>query len=285
MAHIFIHAFKHSFLDALKLLPFLLVTYIVMELIEHRAGEKTAAVISRSGKFGPLAGGLLGALPQCGFSASGASLYSGRVITLGTLFAIFLSTSDEMIPVMISSRAKMSTLFIILAVKVLLGVAVGFVIDLVFKRHDTVNIGGICESENCRCEEGIFRSALHHTFNVFLFVFLVGFVLEMVIALIGEDVLARFMSTLPIASQMISAAIALIPNCASSVIITELYLEGVISAGAMMSGLLTGAGIGMLVLFRTNKNTRENLSVAFSLWSIGVILGVILDLVNFGALL
>lgn len=282
--HILLHALEHSVLDALKLLPFLLLTYLIMEMLEHTTGERVTALISRSGKVGPLIGGLLGAAPQCGFSASGAGLYSGRVITLGTLFAIFLSTSDEMIPVMISNRVAVSTVITVLIAKIVIGIVVGFIVDFTFKRDD-VNIVDICETEGCHCEKGVFRSALHHTVSVFFFVLVVGFLLEAIIGFVGEETIARVMSGIPVLSNLLSATVGLIPNCAASVVITELYLEGVISAGSMMSGLLTGAGIGTLVLFRTNKCLKENLLILFSLWLVGILAGLLLDLVGFGGLL
>lgn len=283
--HILLHALEHSILDALKLLPFLFLTYLLMELMEHTAGDKVTRVISRSGKVGPLAGGLLGAVPQCGFSASGASLYSGRVITLGTLFAIFLSTSDEMIPVMISNRVGVSVIVTILLTKIIIGVISGFIIDFVFCRKENVKIGDLCEEEGCHCENGVLLSAIHHSLGVFIFVFFVGFILEAVIGFVGEDAIGNAMSNIPVVSNLLSATVGLIPNCAASVVITELYLEGVISAGAMMSGLLTGAGIGTLVLFKTNKSLKENIIIVVGLWLIGIVLGLLLDLVGFGGLL
>jgi len=220
--HILVHSFEHAFFDALKLLPFLFLTYLLMEMMEHTAGDKATKIISRSGKVGPLFGGFLGAVPQCGFSASGAGLYSGRVITLGTLFAIFLSTSDEMIPVMISNGVGASTLLKILGTKVLLGIAVGFVVDLLIKRKDNVKIGDICETEGCHCEDGIFRSAIRHTIGVFIFILAVGFLLEAVMGFVGEDVLSRIMSDTPFLSNVVAATVGLIPNCAASVVVTEL---------------------------------------------------------------
>ena len=283
--HILLHALEHSVLDALKLLPFLFLTYLIMEMLEHTTGDKVTKMISRSGKVGPLFGGLLGAVPQCGFSASGAGLYSGRVITLGTLFAIFLSTSDEMIPVMLSNRADITTVLTILATKIVIGIAVGFVIDLAFVKKEEVKIVDICENEGCHCENGVLRSALHHTLSVFAFVLAVGFILETVIGFVGEDVIAAVMSDMPVVSNVLAATVGLIPNCAASVVITELYLEGVISAGSMMSGLLTGAGIGTLVLFRTNKSLKENLVILLSLWLIGIAVGLVLDVAGFGGIL
>ena len=285
MEHIILHSLEHSLLDAIRLLPFLFLTYFLMELLEHSAGDKVTGIISRSGKIGPLFGSLLGAVPQCGFSASASGLYSGRIITLGTLFAIFLSTSDEMLPVMISSRIPVKTLVIVLATKVVIGALVGFAVDFIFRKKDEVKIGSICESEGCHCEKGVLRSALHHTLGVFFFVFAVGFALEIIIASVGEERIAEFVSALPALSNIISATIGLIPNCAASVVITELYVEGVISAGAMISGLLTGAGVGTLVLFKTNKSLKENFAIVFALWCVGALFGIILDLIGFGAIL
>lgn len=285
MTQILLHAVEHSILDALKLFPFLFVTYFLMEIIEHTAGDKVTKIISRSGKVGPLAGAVLGAVPQCSFSAMASGLYSGRVITLGTLFAVFLSTSDEMLPVMLSNRVGFSTLFTLLITKVLIGMAVGFAVDIIFRKKEKVKIDNICEEEGCHCEDGVFLSALRHSFSVFIFIFAVGFALEAVIGFVGEDVLAGITSDIPLLSNIISATVGLIPNCASSVVITELYLEGVISAGSMMSGLLTGAGVGTLVLFRTNKNYKENILIVLTLWAIGTVFGLLLDLVGFGVIL
>lgn len=280
--HILLHALKHTLKDGVSLLPFLFLTYFLMELIEHTSKDKTKAFITSSGRFGPLVGGVLGTLPQCGFSAAIAGLYSGRVITLGTLFAIFLSTSDEMLPIMISNKFPVSSLVTVIVTKALIGVAVGFAIDLILKRKsNTQGITHICEDEGCHCEKGVLRSALHHTLSVFLFIIAVGFVLEAVIGLVGEDLIASLVSGAPIVSNIVAALIGLIPNCAASVVITELYVEGIISAGAMMSGLLVGAGMGTLVLFRTNKNLKENLLILLSLWAVGTLAGVLLDVGEF----
>lgn len=283
--HVLFHALYHSFIDAIKLLPFLFVTYLLMEFIEHTAGDKATKIISRSGKVGPLVAGLLGGLPQCQFSAASAGLYSGRVITIGTLFAVFLSTSDEMIPVMISNSFPVKNIFTLILTKIVFAVLVGFIIDFVFKKRSSVEIGNICEEEGCHCENGIFRSALHHTINVFFFILAVGFFLEAVIGFIGENSLQKLFNSQPVISNFVSAFVGLIPNCAASVVICELYLEKVISAGAMMSGLFTGAGVGTLVLFKTNKNLRENFIIIISLWIVGALLGVLLDGLGFQNLL
>ncbi|MBQ7897595.1 MAG: arsenic efflux protein [Clostridia bacterium] len=280
--HIFLHALEHTLKDGISLLPFLFLTYFLMELIEHTSKDKAKAFISSSGRFGPLVGGVLGTIPQCGFSAAIAGLYSGRVITLGTLFAIFLSTSDEMLPIMISNKFPVSSVVTVIVTKALIGAVVGFLVDLILKRRSNAeHITHVCEDEGCHCENGVLRSALHHTLSVFLFIFAVGFILEAVIGILGEDLLASLISGAPVISNIVTATIGLIPNCAASVVITELYIEGIISAGAMMSGLLVGAGMGTLVLFRTNKNLKENLLILLSLWTIGALAGVLLDTVGF----
>ena len=245
-------------IDGIKLLPFLLITYIIMEYIEHKTGEKAKKVIQKSGKFGPLWGGILGIFPQCGFSAAAANLYAGKIITLGTLIAIFLSTSDEMLPVLISEAAPIGTILEILGIKLVIGIIVGFLIDIVgraFKKKKEEGpseeaIGEICEHEHCHCEEeGIFLSALKHTLHIFIFILLVTLALNMVIYFMGEETLANIILNKPIIGPIIAAIVGFIPNCAGSVIITKLYLSQVISMGSMIAGLLVGSGIGILVLF------------------------------------
>lgn len=280
--HVLLHSLEHSLLDSLKLLPFLFVTYFLMECLEHMAGERATALISRSGRVGTLLGGILGAVPQCGFSAAAASLYSGRVITLGTLFAVFLSTSDEMLPIMISAKAPMGEILQIIGVKAAVGIAVGLALDLILKRRESLRVSELCEEAGCDCEkEGVFRSALRHTLVVFCFIFAVSLVLEIILATVGEDALTSLSLGVPVISNLISAAVGLIPNCAASVVLTELYLDGVLTAGALTSGLLTGAGVGLLVLFKTNKSLKENLLITLTLWATGAFFGVLLDLVGF----
>ena len=285
--HILLHSLKHTLVDTIPILPFLFITYFIMELIEHMAGDKTADFIARSGRLGTIFGGLLGALPQCGFSAAVAGLYAGRVITLGTLFATFLSTSDEMLPIMISSKFPARSIIIILATKVFFGILIGFVIDLVMRKRGRASmIARFCEDEGCHCEdEGVFRSSLYHTLKVYFFVFVTGLFFQIIIGLVGEDLLASVILDLPILSNFISALVGLIPNCASSVVITELYLSDLLSAGAMMSGLFVSAGVGSLVLFRTNKKMKENLLILLSLLVIGAVSGIILDYIGFGKLI
>ena len=271
--------------DALKLLPFLFVTYFVMEYIEHKAGNKAEQMIQKAGRFGPLLGSMLGIFPQCGFSAAASSLYAGRIITLGTLISIFLSTSDEMLPIFISEQVPVVTILKILGVKVLIGMAAGFVIDLVIRKkrseslkHEHLKIEEMCNHQHCHCAEGkILKSALSHTMQIFFFIILISFVLNLLIGMIGEDSLAGILSGKPILGPLLSGIVGLIPNCAASVILTQLYLEGLLSAGSMIAGLLVGAGVGLLVLFKVNDDFGENVKITVILYAIGVISGMIIE--------
>ncbi len=267
--------------DTLKLLPFLFATYLLMEFIEHKSSEKTEHFLTRGGKFGPVFGALLGIVPQCGFSASAASLYSGRIISLGTLVAIFLSTSDEMLPVLLSERIEISRIVEIIVIKIVVAIILGVSIDLVVKKK-SVSISSLCDDENCNCEEcSIFKSALIHSVQIAFFIFVISIGLNSVFHSIGEDKLGSLFTSTPILGCMASAFVGLIPNCAASVVITELFINGVISTGAMLSGLLTGCGIGLLVLFRTNKkNVLENISITVLMYILGVVIGSIVDLLG-----
>ena len=276
--HEFLHILEHSVLDTLKLLPFLLLTYLLMEYLEHKMSDKAAAVINRAGKYGPVLGGALGIVPQCGFSAAMSNLYAGGLITRGTLLAVFLSTSDEMLPILISEQVPLPLVLKILAVKVVAAIIAGLLIDLVFKAKRHTDIHDLCEDENCHCEHGIFVSALKHTGHILLFIFIVNFALTAVIEYIGEESLANFIMNKPVIGEILSGLIGLIPNCASSVAITELYLQGGMSVGAMLSGLLTGSGIGLLVLFRMNKSAKDSFKMLALLYISGVILGFLAGL-------
>lgn len=351
-AEILPHAFEHAFIDTLKLVPFLFVTYLAMEALEHYASSKSIAAVRRAGTAGPVIGALLGVVPQCGFSAAAATLYSARVITLGTLFAVFLSTSDEMLPIMIAAQAPAGFIAEVLAIKALCGLIAGFAIDAVLRlRHhaaEAMRIHDLCERDHCGCDDeddvpsalfdvcqkheesaanriddwgaeysneeergaelacasderherdhvhgydrghdhsrdhvhahsfgAIAKSSLVHTLQVTLFIFLVSLALEIVIDGVGEDALASFISANSNLSVVVSAIVGLIPNCAASVVLTELYLEGALSTGAMLAGLLVSAGVGLLVLFRANRPMRENFLIAAGLVACGVVFGLI----------
>lgn len=271
-----------AFKDCVKLLPFLFLTYLAMEYIEHKAGSKMQGMIQRSGRFGPVLGSILGAFPQCGFSAAASNLYAGRIVTIGTLMAVYLSTSDEMLPVLISENAGIGMILKILCVKMGIGILAGFVIDMTVNRsagtkRRELEISHLCEHEHCRCEEGIVKSALRHTVEIFIYILLISLVLNIVIALVGEESLAGLFLNKPVIGELTAGVIGLIPNCASSVVLTQLYLEGVMSAGAMLSGLLAGSGIGIAVLCRVNDRRRENIKIILLLYGIGVISGIIIE--------
>lgn len=307
-----------TLIDSIKLVPFLFLTYLAMEYLEHKAGEKTTHMVRKAGKMGPLIGGVAGVLPQCGFSAAASNLYAGRVITLGTLIAIYLSTSDEMLPILISEKVDIRFMLGVLGAKAAIGAVAGFVIDLLIREqkvhhhghtehghthgHSVQGVHGqkaeadshghdhkddhaeqehiheICEHDNCHCEEdGIFLSAVKHTLQITFFIMVIGFVLNVVLHFVGEDALANLILNRPVLGPVLAGLVGLIPNCAASVTVTQLYLKGVISLGAMMSGLLVGAGVGLLVLFRVNPDKKENLKIVGILYVIGVLAGCVID--------
>lgn len=222
-------------------------------------------------------------MPQCGFSAAASSLYAGRVITVGTLLAVFLSTSDEMLPIFISAAVPAVTIVKILAAKVLIAVVSGFVVEAVYvnlfkKKEKDMDIHIVCEEEHCKCEDGALKSACKHTVKIFIYILLITFVLTLGIEIIGEENLAVVFQNIPVVGELIAALVGLIPNCASSVVITELYLSGIIGAGAMMSGLLVNAGVGLLILFRLNRDWKQNAGIVAALYALGVFWGVLIEL-------
>ena len=277
----FVDILLDTALDALKLLPFLFVTYLLLEFLEERLEKRSVTAIHKAGRWGPVLGSLLGVVPQCGFSAAASNLYAGGVVSFGTLLAVFLSTSDEMLPILISARTDTLLILKILLVKALAGMLAGFAADTFLRRRGFARsrtIHDMCEDEGCRCEDGVFKSALRHTLKIFIFLILVMLVLNTALALLGEERLAAFILNRPVAGELLAGLIGLIPNCAASVVITQLYLEGGMSAGAMLAGLLTGSGVGLLVLFRMNRNIKENLRMLCAVYSSGVILGFLAGL-------
>lgn len=269
-----------TYIDSLRILPFLFLAYLAMECLEHWTGGRMQAIVRKSGKAGPAIGGILGIFPQCGFSAAAANLYAGRIITLGTLMAVFLSTSDEMLPIMISENVGISMIGKILLIKVLFALAAGFLVDVLFRKKEEPQIGHLCERQHCHCERGIWRSAFSHTWRIFLYIILVSLILNFVIALIGEETLAAVVLNRPALSLFVSALVGMIPNCASSVVLTQLYLGGVLGAGALMAGLLSGSGVGFLVLLRVNENRKENLRIFGLLYVLGVAGGALIQLLG-----
>ena len=284
MVNIMLDVLMDTLIDSIKILPFLFLTYLIMEYIEHKTSDKSKQLIKKSGKFGPFVGGILGVFPQCGFSAAASNLYAGRIITLGTLIAIFLSTSDEMLPILISESADISIILKILFIKLIIGIISGFTIDFFLRRKNTENIDekieDICEHEHCHCDHGIIKSSIKHSLNIFIYIILISLILNTVIHFVGEDTLSNLLLNKTILGPIIAGFIGLIPNCASSVILTKLYLSGVVSAATMISGLLVGAGVGLLVLYKSNKNLKQNIAITILLYLLGIFFGIILELLG-----
>lgn len=269
-------------IDTIKLIPFLFITYLIMEYIEHKTSNKLRDTIKKSGKFGPLLGAVVGIFPQCGFSVSATNLYAGRVITIGTLIAVYITTSDEMLPILLTEAVPITTILTILGIKLVLGIIAGFIVDFIFKfvkkENQEQDIEELCEHEHCHCEEGIVSSATKHTLNITIFIFVITLILNGIITYIGEDTIAHFISKNVILGPIIAGLIGLVPNCASSVILTELFISNVISMPVLISGVAVNAGVGLLVLFKTNTNIKENVSIIGILYVIGVISGIVLEL-------
>ena len=271
-----------TIIDSVKLLPFLFLTYLAMEYLEHKTSAKTKRFVKNSGKAGPVIGALLGAVPQCGFSTAASNLYAGKVITMGTLIAIFMSTSDEMIPVFLSEQVNVLVLVKLILMKIIIGlimcVAIDFIVRRTKKSYNMVEkIGHVCDHDHCGCETSIFKSALRHTITIFAFIVVISFALNTVIHFVGEDTLGNIILNKPVIGPMISGIIGLIPNCASSVVLTQLYIEGVLGIGSLMAGLLAGSGVGILVLFRENDDMKDNLRILAILYVSGVAWGIIID--------
>ncbi len=349
-----IEVIEETLIDSIKILPFLLITYIIMEYIEHKMKDKSKKAIKKSGKYGPIIGSILGIFPQCGFSVSATNLYAGRVITLGTLIAIYLSTSDEMLPIFISEAVPVTTIVKILLTKLIIGIIAGFAIDITIRQFrkrkankinkkaqqmninkdikindsesikeinqnkdinenenikeinqnkdknrkqinqnnkkdikeiqiinqedEEINIEHLCEEGHCHCEhDGIIKSAIKHTINIFLFIIIITFIINTLVYFIGEEAISSLLLNTVFLGPIVAGLIGLIPNCAASVILTNMYLENVISAASLISGLLVGAGVGLAVLFKTNKNLKENIRIVIILYLIGVISGFIIQ--------
>lgn len=281
-----------ALLDTVKLVPFLLLACCLMEYLEHQTGERARRLVGRAGKFGPVVGGVLGIMPQCGFSAAASNLYAGRVITMGTLIAIYLSTSDEMLPILISERVPVSRILWILLLKALIGISAGLTVDFCLRKKKKAGQSGICgEESGCggracdghghsggTCQRGIFGSALSHTMKIALFILLVEVVLNLILHYVGEDVMAGLLLNRRILGPVFAGLVGLIPNCAGSVILTQLYLQGALGIGSVMAGLLSGSGVGLLVLFRVNRDRRENLKILGLLYVIGVAAGIVIGM-------
>lgn len=313
---LFVDVLADSVIDTLKLIPFLFVTYLAMEALEHFASNKVKETVERADAAGPVVGALLGALPQCGFSAMAATLFSGRVVTAGTLVAVILSTSDEMIPVFVAHQQPAGRMLSIIAIKVVLGIVAGLLLDLVLRLlhragDGHTHIHELCEREHCHCEEadeldeehhdrdhhgdhhdhhehghhhghghshhgawGIVRSACVHTAQVTTFIFLISLLFGLIIEGLGVDSIRSMLAYHPVRATFIAALVGLIPNCGASVAIAELFLDGTLATGPMLAGLLSSGGVGLLVLWRTNADARQNVYVTLLVYGVAVLAGL-----------
>ena len=293
-----------TLLDSARLLPFLFVAYLAIELLEHYAGDRTDRLMQRAGRYGPVVGALVGVVPQCGFSAMGASLYADRIVSLGTFVAVILSTSDEMLPLLLAEHVEVGLLARILVTKAVLGVILGFATDLVLRAVlGRTSLAGVDESDagegqdedaefdpsayscDCGCGEPLTRgqtawwvvvNSAYRTFQVVVFIFVVSVLLNALIALVGEDALASFLSGNAVVATLVSGLVGLVPNCAASVVLTQLYIDGVLGFAPMIAGTLVAGGAGYLVLFRMNGNMRENAAIVGIVYALGVCVGLVM---------
>lgn len=268
-----------TLIDALKLIPFLFFAFLLLECIEHKLSIKSKEKISKAGKFGPILGSILGAIPQCGFGSMATNLYAARVISLGTLISIYLSTSDEMLPIMLSENIELPFILKIIGIKVLIGMICGFIIDFIYHKNEEEKIVNLCEKEHCDCEHGILKSSIKHTLNIIIFIMIISFVLNIGMDTLGEENLSKLFMRDSIFGPFISSLLGLIPNCGASVIITELYLHNTISIGSLIGGLLTNSGVALLILFKVNKNIKENINILITLYLIGAICGILIGII------
>lgn len=271
-----------TLIDSVKLIPFLFITFLLMEYLEHKMTNKNKKIIKKAGKYGPFIGSILGAFPQCGFSVAATNLYATRIISLGTLIAIYLSTSDEMLPILLSEKASLSLIIEIIVIKVIVGMFFGFIIDLFMKQKKVTNheIKDFCHDHHCDCEHSILKSTLKHTLNIIIFIFLITFVLNIGFDYLGEDKLAKLFMKDSFFGPFLSSLIGLIPNCGASVVITELYLNNTISFASTISGLLTGSGVAFLILFKVNQSPKENIKILSLVYFIGVLVGLLFQLIG-----
>lgn len=266
-------------LDSLRALPFLLAAFILMEMLEKHSDKLVDKVFNKIGRSGPLIGAIMGLVPQCGFSAAMSNLYAGGVVTLGTLIAVFLSTSDEAVIIMLSSPDAVSKIIPLLAVKFIIAVIFGFAVDIVM--HNSAmhtHFDEICVDCGCHDRKGIIGPVLVHTRRVFLWLFAISFVLNVLLEMIGSEQLAGLLGSNTLFQPLITALIGLIPNCAVSVMFTKLYLAGTLSFASTVAGLSSGAGLGLIVLCKMNKNRNDTVRIAAILYACAAAAGVVIGL-------
>lgn len=279
------HILEHTIIDSVKIIPLIFFIYLIIEYFEHKNNTWISHKLMKTKRFGAVWGALLGSIPQCGFSVIAADLYSKRSITLGTLIAIFVATSDEAVPIILSYPEKSYLVISVITVKIAIAVICGLIVDMVYKGKSEKNI---CEEEhhhehfhgNCEsCDGGIVKSAIRHTLKIFLFVLIASLILTMLVEWVGEDRLSVYLLNGSVFQPFAAALVGLIPNCAASVVLTKTYLSGAVSFGSLIAGLSSGAGVGILLLLKRNKNIKESIGIIVLLYLIGAVSGTLLNLI------
>ena len=282
--HLIYHSFLHSFSDSIKILPFIFLMYILIEYIEHKNNTDLSHFLMKAKGAAPLYGSLLGAVPQCGFSVIASDLYAKKSLSLGTLIAIFIATSDEAVPILLANPHKAYHVVNVILIKIIIGTFFGFFIDLFFKRnlsrgcdkeHEHHHFHGNCES----CDEGFLKPAVIHTVKIFIFIFIASFFLTVFTEIMGEDKLSEILLKDSYIQPFIASLIGLIPNCVPSVILTESYISGMLDFGSLIAGLSSSAGVGLMILFKENKNLKENFIILLLLFLIGGTSGSLIKLI------
>lgn len=272
----------HSFIDSARLVPLLFVIYLTIEYLEHKNNNMVHHLFAGTKRLGPLLGAAFGTVPQCGFSVIAAELFSRGAITLGTLIAIFIATSDEAIPLILAHPDRIGELATVIFTKFIIAVIFGFIIDAIYRKREEYT--STCHGEhrhfhgNCEsCDGGVFKSAVVHSAKIFLFLFLINTVLGY-----AAEMIAPFMDYItnkPVLQSAAASLFGIIPNCAASVVLTELYLAGKLTIASLIGGLCAGAGVGLMVLYKMNKNLKQNLAITALIYVIGVFVGTVLGLI------
>lgn len=279
--HELLHISEHALVDSAKAVPFLFLAYLLMEAAEHYHSAKMEKAISGIGKAGPLVGALLGCVPQCGFSASASNLFAAGLLSRGTLLAVFLATSDEALPMLLGAAGGRGMILPLLLVKIIIGILAGYTIDFYMSRWGRPReLFDLCE--DCGCEEegsGILKPALWHTGHILLYIFLLNLGLGLAMELLGEELLGTILLKDRLLQPFVAALVGLLPNCAVSVTLTQLYLAGSLSFGSLLAGLCSGAGLGVAVLLKMNRSRRENIQIVALLYAIAALCGLAVHLV------
>ena len=277
---------KDVLIDGARMIPFLLFAFLLIELVEKYTGEKRDRILMKGNKAGPIIGALFGCIPQCGFSVVAANLYAERLVSVGTLLAVFMSTSDEAIIVMFGYPKSGGKILTILGLKVVIAIVVGYLVDLFCKRKRfSVKQESVWEERGCSCcggHDGILKAVVSHSLKTLLYIMLFSMVLNVVIEGIGIERIQEILMNDSPFQIILSASVGLIPNCASSILITELYMKGVLALPAVMAGLLASSGMGLIVLWKNNRDKKENLKITAMLYIGSIVIGVILQILFIG---